>query len=116
MSCYTCTGCTATTDLTSCFADVTFGQFPVGTVNLTFTSTVDGSKSFATGTVSVTDLTITEDNLPSFVNGVAYKVNSDVAWTLDSTVQSCVSIMFTLKRDKDGAFISGTNEVVTVCD
>jgi len=27
-----------------------------------------------------------------------------------------VSIMFTLKRDKDGAFISGTNEVVTVCD
>jgi len=116
MSCYTCTGCTPTQDLTSCFADVTFGQFPVGAVNLTFTSTVDGSKSFATGTVSATDLTITSDNLPSFVNGVAYKVTADVEWTLDSTVQSCVSILFTLKRDKDGVFISATNEVVTVCD
>jgi len=113
MSCYTCTGCTATKDMSQCFEDVTFGQFPVGSVTLTFVSTVDGSQFQATGT-SDGDLTIASEDLPSFVNGVAYRVTSDVAWTLDSTVRSCVSIRFVVRKDADG-LISGTNEVVTVC-
>ena len=115
MSCYTCTGCTATKDMNLCFDDVTFGAFPNGTVNMTFVSTVDGSVSVAQGTAIGGSLTITNENLPSFVSGVAYKVTSDVAWTLDSTVQDCVTIRFVLRKDKDGAIVTGTNETVDVC-
>lgn len=115
MSCYTCTGCTATKDMNLCFDDVTFGAFPNGTVNLTFVSTVDGSVSTAVGTASGGSLTITNENLPAFVHGVAYKVTSDVEWTLDSTVQDCVTIRFVLRKDKDGAIVTGTNETVEVC-
>jgi hypothetical protein len=114
MSCYTCTGCTATTDMSQCFEDVTFGQFPVGFVNLTFVSTVDGSQFTATGEVTVADLTILAEDLPSFTSGVAYRVTSDVAWTLDSTVRSCVSIRFVVRKDANG-LVTGTNEVVTFC-
>ena len=114
MSCYTCTGCTATKDMNLCFADVTFGNFPNGTVNLTFVSTVDGSVQTAQGTASAGSLTITSANLPDFISGVAYKVTSDVDWTLDSTVRSCVSLRFVLKRDSSG-IVTGTSETVTVC-
>jgi hypothetical protein len=115
MSCYTCTGCTATKDMNLCFDDVTFGAFPNGTVNLTFVSTVDDSVSTATGTAALGVLTITNENLPAFVHGVAYKVTSDAEWTLDSTVQDCVTIRFVLRKDKDGLIVTGTNEVVEVC-
>ncbi len=114
MSCYTCTGCTATKDMTACFDDVTFGQFPNGVVNLTFVSTADGSVSFATGTASGGDLTVIAADLPSFVNGVAYKVTASEEWTLDSTVRSCVSIRFVMKNSV-GGIISGTSEVVEAC-
>ena len=115
MSCYTCTGCTATKDMNLCFDDVTFGAFPNGTVNLTFVSTVDDSVSVATGTAASGVLTITNDNLPAFVHGVAYKVTSDAEWTLDSTVQDCVTIRFVLKFDNSGSIVTGTNETVDVC-
>lgn len=115
MSCYTCTGCTATKDMNLCFEDVTFGQFPNGTVNLTFVSTVDSSVSKAVCTASGGNLTMLAEDLPSFIHGVAYKVTSDVAWTLDSTVRSCVSIRFVLSKDNEGAIVTGTNETVIVC-
>lgn len=114
MSCYTCTGCTATKDMNLCFADVTFGNFPNGTVNLTFVSTVDGSVQKATGTASAGSLNIAKANLPDFISGVAYRVTSDVEWTLDSTVRSCVSIRFVLMKDSSG-IITGTSETVEVC-
>jgi len=115
MSCYNCTGCTPTKDLTACFADITFGQFANGTVELTFTSTADGSKSFATGTASGGSLTILAANLPDFVNGRAYKVTASAQWTLDSVVVTCVTIRVALVRGV-GGFISGTNEVLQTCD
>jgi hypothetical protein len=99
--------------MSQCFADVTFGQFPVGDVNLNFVSTVDGANYTATG-VSDGDLTILADDLPPFTSGVAYKVTSDVAWTLGGTVRSCVSIRFVIRKDADG-LISGTSEVLTAC-
>jgi hypothetical protein len=100
--------------MSQCFADVTFGQFPVGDVTLTFVSSVDGSQHQATGTVTVTDLTILAADLPQFTSGVGYKVTSDVDWTLGGTVRSCVSIRFVVRKDANG-LVSGTSETVTVC-
>jgi len=99
--------------MSQCFADVTFGQFPVGDVNLNFVSTVDGANYTATG-VSDGDLTILAENLPQFTSGVAYKVTSDATWTLGGTVRSCVSIRFIIRKDADG-LVTGTSEVVTPC-
>lgn len=115
MSCYTCANCTPTEDMNICNDEVVFGQFPNGSVTLTFKNKSDGSVLTATGTASGGTLTIASGDLPSFIAGVGYSVTASEEWTLDSTVRECVSVRFVLKRGSDGTFTTSTSETVTVC-
>jgi hypothetical protein len=116
MSCYTCGTCTATHDINYCFDDITFGQFSNGPVRVTFVNMADGGRVSVEGTATGGVLTIDAADLPTFTDGVAYKVTASEEWTLGGVVRECVTIRTVRTRDKDGEIITGTSETLTVCN
>lgn len=115
MSCYNCGTCTATHDINYCFDDITFGQFANGPVRLTFINMADGGRVAVEGTSVGGVLTIDAADLPTFTDGVAYKVTASETWTLGGIVRECVTIRTVRTRDALGEIITGTSEVLTPC-
>ena len=113
MSCYNCGGCISTITMNVCFDDFTVTGLPNSTDTvLTFTNTADESISTASGTTNGSgELNILAANMPDLIAGVAYKLESDQTWTLDSTVVSCAIIEFSIITDSGGV---KTGESVTV--
>lgn len=115
MSCYNCGGCISTETMNICFNDFNITGLPNSTdIEVTFTNTADNPESIstATGTTSSSGvLRIPSADMPDFIAGVHYKVETSQTWTLDSTVVSCAVIDFSIMTDKDGV---KTGESVTV--
>jgi hypothetical protein len=115
MSCYNCGGCISTVTMNICFDDFTVTGLLNSTLTvLTFTNTADESISTATGTTNGSgELNIVAANMPDLIAGVAYKLETDQTWTLDSTVISCAIVEFSIMTDKDGV---KTGDSITVVE